>query len=75
VRFSKTELAVLLVATDETSARSQAADLVTGARDIGLDARCGYAALAAGWGAGELITAAQAALAFAQRLGPGTVVG
>ncbi len=74
-RFSKTELAVLLVATDETSARSQAADLVTGARDIGLDARCGYAALAAGWGAGELITAAQAALAFAQRLGPGTVVG
>ena len=35
----------------------------------------GYAALAASWGAGELITAAQAALAFAQRLGPGSVVG
>ena len=75
VRFSKTVLAVLLVATDETSARLQAADLVASARDIGLDVRCGYAALAAGWGAGELITAAQAALAFAQRLGPGTVVG
>ena len=75
VRFSKTELAVLLVATDEECARLQAADLVGNARDIGLDVRCGYAALAAGWGAGELITAAQAALAFAQRLGPGTVVG
>ena len=75
VRFSKTELAVLLVATDSASARVQAADLVAGARAVGLDARCGCAALAAGWGAGELIIAAQAALAFAQRLGPGTVVG
>jgi FixJ family two-component response regulator/putative methionine-R-sulfoxide reductase with GAF domain len=75
VRFSKTELAVLLIGTDELSARIQAADLVASAREIGLDVRCGYAALAASWGAGELITAAQAALAFAQRLGPGTVVG
>ena len=75
VRFSKTELAVLLVATDELSARIHAADLVASAQEIGLDVRCGYAALAAGWGADELITAAQAALAFAERLGPGTVVG
>jgi CheY-like chemotaxis protein len=75
VRFSKTELAVLLVATDEASSRLRAADLVASGRDIGLDVRCGFAVLAAGWGAGELITAAQAALAFAQRLGPGTVVG
>ena len=75
VRFSKTELAVLVGATDKASARIQASDLVTSARDIGLDLRCGYAAQASDWGAGELITAAQAALAFAQRLGPGAVVG
>ena len=75
VQFSRSELAVLALATDEGSARSQAEDLVTSARDVGLDVRCGYAALASDWSAGELITGAQAALAFAQRLGPGSVVG
>lgn len=75
VHFAKTELAVLVAATDQASARSEANDLVAGAHGLGLVVRCGYAALATGSGAGELISAAEAALAFAQRLGPGTVVG
>jgi CheY-like chemotaxis protein len=75
VRFSRTELAALVPAVDAASARSEANDLVTSALRIGLDVRCGYAALTPDSGAGEMITAAQAALAFAQRLGPGSVVG
>jgi hypothetical protein len=67
--------AALVPAVDAASARSEANDLVTSALRIGLNLRCGYTALTPDWGAGELITAAQAALAFAQRLGPGAVVG
>ena len=67
--------AALVPAVDAASARSEANDLVTSALRIGLNLRCGYTAPTPDWGAGELITAAQAALAFDQRLGPGAVVG
>jgi hypothetical protein len=68
-------LAVLISATDEAGARSEAAELVALAHAAGLEVWCGYAALAAGWGAAELLGAAEAALAYARRLGPGTVIG
>ena len=75
VRFSRTTLAVLVVSTEEAAARSQAADLMALAKGDGLDVWCGYAALAPDLGANELIAAADASLAFARRIGPGTVIG
>jgi putative methionine-R-sulfoxide reductase with GAF domain len=75
VRTRETELAVLIGATDEAGARSEAAQLVALAHAAGFEVWCGYAALAAGWGAAELLGAAEAALAYARRLGPGTVIG
>ena len=75
VRFAETELAVLVGATDEASVRSEAGDLLALAGAIGLVAWCGYAALRPEGGANEVVAAAQTALAFAQRVGPGTVIG
>ena len=75
VRFSASELATVVASTDEASARSEADSLVAVAQGVGLVVRCGYAAMEPGWRASELISAAQAALAFALRLEPGTVVG
>jgi CheY-like chemotaxis protein len=67
VRFAKTELAVLLIATNEAAARSEAQDLLALARTVGLDVWCGYAAWVSGWGTAELIAAAEADLAYARR--------
>jgi CheY-like chemotaxis protein len=75
VRIAETELAVLIIATDEADAHSEAAQLVTLAKAAGLDVCCGYASLTAGWGAAELLAAAEAALAYARHLGPGTIIG
>jgi FixJ family two-component response regulator len=75
VRTRETELAVLIGATDEAGARSEAAQLVALAKVGGFEVWCGHAALAPGWGAAELLGAAEAALAYARRLGPGTVIG
>lgn len=71
----ETELAVLLVAGDDTTAQTEAAELVARAHEAGLDVRCGYAPLAPGWSSVELIAAAGAALAYAQRVGPGAIIG
>ena len=73
VRFGATSLAVVVVATDEGAARSEARDLVALAGTDGLVAWGGYAALARDGGAVELIAAAEANLVVAQRMGPGTV--
>jgi hypothetical protein len=75
IRTRETELAVLVGSTDETGARTEAGELVALARAAGLGVWCGYAALASGWGGPELLGAAEAALAYARRLGPGTVIG
>ena len=75
IRTRETELAVLVGSTDETGARTEAGELVALARAAGLGVWCGYAALASGWGGPELLRAAEAALAYARRLGPGTVIG
>jgi FixJ family two-component response regulator len=75
IRVAETELAVLIGATDHAVARSEASALVALAQAAELVVWCGYAALASGWGATELLAAADAALAYARRLGPGTVIG
>ena len=75
VRFGNAELAVLLVAIDEGVALAGARELVRQAKLAGLDIWCGYAAWTPGWGTPELIAAADAALTYARRVGPGTVVG
>lgn len=75
VRFAEAELAVLIAATSATAVRSEAGDLVALAKAADMEIWCGYASLAPGWGPIELIAAAEAALEFARRVGPGTVVG
>jgi hypothetical protein len=75
VRFASTELAVLVAATDPATVRSKAADLMAVAQASGLEVWCGYASPATDANAIEVIAAAEAALAFARRIGPGTVIG
>lgn len=75
VRFAETELAVLVAATEPAAAKSEAADLMAIAKAAGLEAWCGYASLATGGSASEVLAAAEAALALARRVGPGTVIG
>jgi len=74
-RLTETQLAVLYLATDAASAQAEATDLVAVARGSGLAVWCGYAAMTPDGSANELITAAQAALAAAERVGPGAVIG
>jgi hypothetical protein len=45
------------------------------ARAAGLEVWCGYASVPTGGGAIDLIRAAEAALEYALRLGPGAFVG
>jgi DNA-binding response OmpR family regulator len=75
VRFGKSELAIVMVASGDAVARSEARDLVAAARSAGLDIWCGYAAWTSGSSPSELIVAAEAALAYARRSAPGTVIG
>jgi hypothetical protein len=55
--------------------RLKATDLMTTAEASGLEVWCGYASAATDASAIEVIAAAEAALAFARRIGPGTVIG
>jgi DNA-binding response OmpR family regulator len=74
VRFEKTELAVLLVATTEAAARSEAQDLVALADTaVGLEVWFGYAAWTPGWSTAELIAAAEADLAYTRRVATAAV--
>jgi hypothetical protein len=75
VRFGEAELAVLIAASDASVVRSEADDLVALARAAGLEVWCGYASVPTGGGAIDLIRAAEAALEYALRLGPGAFVG
>jgi FixJ family two-component response regulator len=75
VRVAETELAVIVIAADAKAARAEADDLAARALGSGLEVSCGNASLAAGWGVDELVAAAEAALAYARHLGPGTVIG
>jgi FixJ family two-component response regulator/putative methionine-R-sulfoxide reductase with GAF domain len=75
VRFAETELAVLLVGLDELAARAEASELMARAHAADLGVWCSYAALGRGWGAVDLISAARTSLAFAERVGAGTVIG
>jgi hypothetical protein len=75
VRVAEGELAVLMSTTDEAAARSDAGELVALAQAAGLEVWCGYAAAVSGWGSAELLAAAHAALAYARRVGPGSVIG
>jgi hypothetical protein len=72
VRFAETQLAVLLIGMDEAKGRTEALDLVTAAHATGLTVSSGYASLAAGELAAQLIAAAEADLASA---GPNTLIG
>jgi DNA-binding response OmpR family regulator len=74
VGFAASEIAVLVATTDEQWARSGARQLTALAAGAGLSVWCGYAALASGWGPGELIAAAETALEYARRGGPGSVI-
>ena len=75
VRVADTEFAIIVATLDAGAARSEAAELVAMARAAGSEAWCGYAAPASGWRARELFAAAEAALGYARRVGPGTVIG
>jgi hypothetical protein len=75
VRFEEAELAVLIAATNAAAVRSEVGALVALARAAGLEVWCGYASLTPGWGAIDLISAAEAAVEYARRLGPGALVG
>jgi len=75
VRFGDAQLAVLFCATDAATAHAETADLSALAASEGLAICGGFAALAADSGAGDLVTAAEAALILAQRVGPGTIIG
>jgi CheY-like chemotaxis protein len=75
VRFASTELAMLLAAKDPADVRSEAAHLLAVANADGLEVCCGYASATKDASAIEVIAAAEAALAFARRIGPGTVIG
>jgi putative methionine-R-sulfoxide reductase with GAF domain len=75
VRFGEAQLAVLVAATDAAVVRSEGGHLVALAQAAGFEAWCGYASLAPGEGARDLIAAAEAALEYARRVGPRAVVG
>jgi hypothetical protein len=75
VRFGDAQLAVLFCGADSATAHSETADLTALAASEGLGICGGFAALAPDTGAAELVTAAEAALVLAQRVGPGTIVG
>ncbi len=75
VRFAEAELAVLVAATDPATVRLKATDLMAAAESAGIEVWCGYASPATDASAIEVIAAAEAALAFARRIGPGTVIG
>ena len=75
VRFASTELAVLLAAQDAADVRSEAAQLMAIAEADGLEVCCGYASAAKDASAVEVIAAAETLLAFARRIGPGTIIG
>lgn len=75
VRFAEAELAVLVAATDPAAVRLKATDLMAAAKAAGVEAWCGYASPATDASAIDVIAAAEAALAFARRIGPGTVIG
>jgi putative methionine-R-sulfoxide reductase with GAF domain len=74
VRFADTELAVLVVAADTAAGRSEGRDLMRLAKNAGTDVWSGYAALEKGKTAADLIATAEAAVAYARRAGPGTVI-
>lgn len=75
VRFADAELAVIVAAADAATMTSEAEDLMAAAKAAGLEVWCGYASLATDGSATEVLAAAEAALAFARRIGPGTVIG
>jgi PleD family two-component response regulator len=75
VRLDGPALAVLLVDTDQDTARAEAGALVALARTAGLVVWGGYAALAPGWSAHALVAAAEASLKVAQSVGPGNLIG
>ena len=75
VRFAEAELAVLVAATDLAAVRLKSADLMAAANASGLEVCCGYASAATGGGAIDLISAAEAAVEYARRIGPGAFVG
>jgi hypothetical protein len=75
VRFAEAELAVLVAATDPATVRLKATDLIATAKASGLEVWCGHASLATDGSATQVLAAAEAALAFARRIGPGTVIG
>jgi hypothetical protein len=66
---------MLLAAKDPADVRSEAAHLLAVANADGLEVCCGYASATKDASAIEVIAAAEAALAFARRIGPGTVIG
>jgi putative methionine-R-sulfoxide reductase with GAF domain len=75
VRVANAELAVLVVAANDGAAAAGARELVKQSQLAGMAVWCGYAAWTPGLSTPDLITAANAALAYARRLAPGTVVG
>jgi FixJ family two-component response regulator len=75
VRFANAELAVVIVGANEGAGPTQARDLVRQAQLAGIAVWCGYAAFTKGSSTADLIAAAEAALLYARRVGPGTVVG
>ena len=75
VRFAEAELAVLVAATDLGAVRSEATDLMAAAKASGLGVWCGYASPTTDASAIGVIAAAEAALAIARHMGPGTVIG
>ncbi len=74
VRFAPAQLAVLVAATDPEEVKSRATDLMAVAKASGLGVWCGYASPAADASAIDVIATAEAALAAARRVGPGTVI-
>ena len=74
-RTLMSRIAAVLVDTDEATARAEAGALVALARTAGLVVWGGYATLATGWTASDLISAAEAALELALQAGPGTLAG
>jgi FixJ family two-component response regulator len=75
VRFADTELAVLVAAGGASAAQSAASDLTSRALAAGTTVWSSYAATMPGRSITELIAEAEAGLAYARRMGPGTFSG
>jgi hypothetical protein len=75
VRFSESTLAVLCAGAEQVAVRSAATKLAAVAQKAHIEVWCGYGAMAPTWGVSEILGAAEAALAYAQRAAPGTVIG